>query len=191
MRHRPARRRAAGACSCSFVNIIVARDKASNLHESPAEERDQDHRQPGGHLGESPGQVSEGDGKAVLLEQAVEGVEGALVRSNVVDLVVENELLEGLGGGRGAVQRLVAELRDGRGLIGQRLGDGELDQRWRAKGPRVAEDVLLFAVKEAKLGRGGCGGNEGSGCLRLSATSTGKSFATHTFHAFSAGPQKP
>lgn len=108
------------------------------LHESPAEERDKNHGQPGRHLRKSPGSVSEGNGKAVLLKQAVEGVERALIRSNIVDLVVDNKLLEGLGGGRGSVQGLVAELRYGRRLVGQRLGDGELDQRRRAKGPRVA-----------------------------------------------------
>lgn len=45
-------------------------------------------------------------------------MEEALVRRNGVDLVVDDKLLEGLGGGRGAVQGLVAELRNGRRLIG-------------------------------------------------------------------------
>jgi hypothetical protein len=123
------------------------------LHECPAEERDKDHRQPRRHLGEAPGSVSERNGQAILLQQAVEGVEDTLVRRNGIELVVDNELLEGLGGGGGAVQRLVAELRDGRRLVGQRLGNAELEQRGRANRPRVAEDVLLFAVDKGELGR--------------------------------------
>lgn len=122
------------------------------LHEGPAEEGDEDHGQPGGHLGEGPGDVSVRNGEAVLLQDTVEGVEGTLVRGNLVNFVLKYQLLEGLGGGRGAVQGLVAVLGNGRGLVSQRLGEVELDQRRRAETPRVAEDVLLLAVEEAKLG---------------------------------------
>jgi hypothetical protein len=137
----------------------------SNLHEGPAEERNENHGQPGRHLGESPGNVGVGDGEAILLESAVEGVEDALVRKNLVKLVVNDKLLECLGGGRGAVQLLEANLRNGRRLVGQRLGNAQLDQRGRADRPRVAEDVLLLAIDEAKLGRRGLGGDDGDGGL--------------------------
>ena len=122
------------------------------LHKGPAQERDKNHRQPGGHLRESPSSISERNSKTVLLEETVEGMEDAFVRRNGVNLVVNNKLLECLGGSRGTVQGLVAELRDGCRLIGQWLGNAELDQRGRTNGPRVAEDVLLFAIDEAKLG---------------------------------------
>ena len=135
------------------------------LHEGPAEERDEDHGQPGRHLGESPGNVGVGDGEAVLLESAVEGVEDTLIREDLVKLVVKDKLLECLGGGGGAVQLLEADLRDGRRLVGQRLGNAQLDQRWRANRPRVAEDVLPLAIDEAKLGRRGHSGDDGGGCL--------------------------
>lgn len=101
-------------------------------------------------------------------------MERTLVRRDGIDLLVNNKLLEGLGGGRGAVQGLVAELRNGRRLVGQRLGDTELDQRGRAKGPRITEDVLLLAVEEAKLGRGGLGGDDRNGGLLLSVLRSGK-----------------
>lgn len=176
----------------SVVSICIKSSIECNLHEGPAEERDKDHGQPRGHLREAPCRVSERNGKTVLLEQAVEGVEKTLVRRNGIDLVVDDELLERLGGGRGAVQGLVAELGDGRRLVGQRLGDAELDQGGRADGPRVAEDVLLLAVDEAELGRRGLRGDERNGGLRLSVTSYMPGLVgRHTFHAFSAGPQKP
>lgn len=135
------------------------------LHEGPAEKRDQDHRQPRRHLSHAPSSVSKGNGQVVLLEETVEWVENALVGRNLVNLVVDDKLLEGLGGGRGAVQGLVAELRNGRRLVGQGLGDAELDQRRRADGPRVAEDVLLLAVEETKLRRRGLRGDDRGGCL--------------------------
>jgi hypothetical protein len=156
-----------GSCACSYTNISRLHDAAehSSLHEGPAEEGDQDHGQPGGHLGESPGNVSVGNGEAVLLESAVEGVEDALIREDLVKLVVNDKLLECLGGSRGAVQLLEANLRNGRGLVGQRLGNAQLDQRWRADRPRVAEDILPLAIDEAKLGRRGLSGDDGNGCL--------------------------
>ena len=139
------------------------------LHEGPAEERDEDHGQPGGHLGEGPGDVSVRNGEAVLLQDTVKGVEGTLVRGNLVNLVLKNKLPESRGGGRGAVQRLVAVLGNGRRLVSQRLGDVELDQRRRAETPRVAEDVLLLAVEVAKLGRRGGSGKDSGRCLILLA----------------------
>jgi hypothetical protein len=94
-------------------------------------------------------------------------VEDTLVRKNVVNLVINDKLLECLGGGRGAVQLLEANLRNGCRLVGQRLGNAKLDQRWRANRPRVAEDVLPLAIDEAKLGRRGLSGDDGDGCLWL------------------------
>ena len=168
--HRLAERRVQGssACSCPRVSTVTNSVVVMCLHEGPAKERDQDHRQPGRHLRESPGSVSERNSKAVLLKRAVEGVEDTLIRRNLVNLVVDNKLLERLGGGRGAVQGLVAELGNGRRLVSQRLGDAELDQRRCADRPRVAEDVLPLAVDEAKLGRRGLGGDDRDGCLQLS-----------------------
>lgn len=99
----------------------------SNSHEGPAEERDEDHRQPRRHLGEAPGNVTKGNSQAILLHQTVKGVEETLIGRDLINLIVDDKLLEGLSGGRGAVQRLVAELGNGRRLISQRLGDAELD----------------------------------------------------------------
>lgn len=137
MRHHLAEQGLQGSCACSciFVSTISVALSLTFLHEGPAEERDKDHRQPRGHLGEAPGNVCEWDGKVVLLEQTIEGVERTLVRGDLVNLVVNNKLLEGLGGSRGAVQGLVAVLRNRRRLVGQRLGNAELDQRWRADRP--------------------------------------------------------
>jgi hypothetical protein len=158
------------ALAPDVVSVLYLRCRESlSLHEGPAEEGDEDHGQPGGHLGEGPGDVSVRDGEAILLQGTVEGVEGTLVRGNLVNTVLKDELLEGLGGGRGAVQGLVAVLGNGRGLVSQRLGDVELDQRRRADAPRVAEDVLLLAVEVAKLGRRGRGGKDSGRCLILLA----------------------
>jgi hypothetical protein len=122
-------------------------------HERPAEERDDNHGHPRRHLGEAPCSISVGDGQAVLLERTVEGVKDALIRFNLLDLVVDDKLLERLGGGSRLVQRLVANGGDGRRLVSHGLGDLEVVQRRRADGPRVAEDVLGFAVEVGELGR--------------------------------------
>ena len=170
LRHLPAGQlQGSCACSCHSVSITFTASTGHFLHESPAEERDKNHRQPGGHLRESPSSIAKRNSKTVLLEETVEGVEDALVRRNGVNLFVNNKFLERLGGSRGAVQGLVAELRDGCRLISQWLGDAELDQRRCADRPRVAENVLLFAIDKAKLGRGGLRGNDRYGGLILSA----------------------
>jgi hypothetical protein len=163
------------ALAPDILSVLFRRCRTSPfLHEGPAEEGDEDHGQPRGHLGEGPGDVSVRNGEAVLLHDAVEGVEGTLVRGNLVNLVLKNKLLEGLGGGRGAVQGLVAVLGDGRGLISQRLGDVELDQRRRANAPRVAQDLLLLAVEVTKLGRRGPGGKDSCrGLVSLEHSSMG------------------
>lgn len=152
--------------SVSFLMSI----KMGDLHEGPAEKGNSDHRQPGRHLREAPSSVSVGNGQTVLLQRAIEGVEKTLVRSNLVNLVINKKFLESLGGGRGAVQRLVADLGNRRRLVSQRLGNAELDQRWRADRPRVAENVLPLTVDEAKFGRRRLGGDDRGGCLELLAT---------------------
>lgn len=87
------------------------------------------------------------------MKLAVEWVEETLIGCNLLDLIVENQCLEGLSRGAGAVQGLVSDDWDRRRLVSQRLGDGEIIQRRRANGPRVAEDVILLAVKISELRR--------------------------------------
>ena len=89
----------------------------------------------------------------------------ASVWLNLLNLIVDDKLLDGLGGGGGAVQWQVAGGGYGRRLVSQGLGDLEVVQRRRADRPRVAEDALGFAVKVRELGRVGHGGNEGKRCL--------------------------
>jgi hypothetical protein len=80
-------------------------------------------------------------------------VEHTLVRGNLLDPIVDNQRLVSLPSGAGAVQGVVADSGDRRRLIGQRLGDLEVVERRRANRPRVAEDVLLLAIKVGELGR--------------------------------------
>lgn len=124
-----------------------------NLHERPAEERDQDHWQPRWHLGEAPGDIGVRNSQVELLKLAVERVEEALVGRNLLDLVVDNQRLQSLSRGAGAVQGLISDDWDRRRLVSQRLGDGKVVERRRANRPRVAENVLGFAVKVSELGR--------------------------------------
>lgn len=135
------------------------------LHDRPAEKRDQNHRQPGRHLGQVVRRISVRHGQVELVQLAVEWVEEALVRLDIFNLVVDDQCFERLRGGAGAVQRLVPHHGDGRRLVGQRLGDGEVVERWRADGPRVAEKCLFFAVEVGEFGRAGLCGKEGEGCL--------------------------
>lgn len=79
-------------------------------------------------------------------------MEDALVRRDLLDLVVQDQILENLRGGRGAVQGLVAHRWDRRRLVSQRLRDLEVVERGRADGPRVAEDVVDFTVEVGELG---------------------------------------
>ncbi len=99
------------------------------------------------------------------MENTVEWVEGALVRGHLVNLVVNDELPEGLGSSATAVQRHVADGRYGRRLVSQGLGDLEVVERWCADRPCVAEDRLAFAVKVRKLGRVGLRSQDGKRSL--------------------------
>lgn len=105
------------------------------LHERSGQEGDDNHRHPRGHLGESPCNICVGKSQVVLLERTVEGMEDSLVWLNLLNLVVDDELLDGLGGGRRAVQGLVADSGNWRRLVGKRLGDLEVVDRGRADGP--------------------------------------------------------
>lgn len=181
VQHHPGRgHRGSCACSWSGISIVPHVSHMVVLHEGPAEERDEDHGQPRGHLGEGPCNVSVRNGEAVLLKGTVEGVEGTLVRCDLVNLVLQDKLLEGLGRGRGAVQGLVAVLGNRRRLVSQRLGNVELDQRRCADAPRVAEDVLLLAVDVAKLGRRGRRGND-SGRRLVSSACVAMALVTSTY----------
>ena len=137
----------------------------NDLHERPADERDENHGQPGRHLGEGPENIGNRDRHAILLERSVERMEDTLIRRGVLKLVVDHEGLDGLGRSGGAVQGNVAGSR-GRGrLVGQRLRDGEVVERWRTDGPRVAENGLRVAVHDGELGSVGLSGQEGKGSL--------------------------
>jgi hypothetical protein len=96
-------------------------------------------------------------------------VEDALIRLNLLDLVVDDKVLERLDGGGGLVQWLVANGGDGRRLVRHRLGDLEVVQRRCADGPRVAEDVFSFAVEVGELGRIWLCGEDGKRCLLMLA----------------------
>lgn len=82
-------------------------------------------------------------------------MESALISFRLLNFLVEDKGLEGLGGGRCAVQRRIADGGRGSGLIGQWLRDLEIVQRWRTNGPRIAENGLVIAVKDGELGRVG------------------------------------
>jgi hypothetical protein len=83
--------------------VLSTIDWYQGLHERPAEERDHDHRQPRWHLGEAPGHVAVGDSEAELLKLTVERVEDSLVGRDLLNFVVDNQVLERLYGGAGAV----------------------------------------------------------------------------------------
>lgn len=117
-----------------------------NLHEGPAEHGDGNHGQPARHLGETPDNVGDGDGKAVLLERAIEGVENALVRLGVLVSLLDVNLGDVGSGGVDPVQVDEADSRSGLGLIGKRSRDKHVKDRGRTSGPTVAEDGLSLAV---------------------------------------------
>lgn len=96
------------------------------------------------------------------------------------------------GGGACAVQRLVANGRNGRRLVGHGLGNLEVVERWCADGPCVAENGLGFAVKVRELGRIGLCGHDGERSLsRCQCMPSTCSPATRTFHALVAFPHRP
>jgi hypothetical protein len=80
-------------------------------------------------------------------------VEDAFIRRGVVQLLVNDEGLDGFGSGRSAVQGNISDRGGRRGLISQRLWNGELVERWRTDRPGIAENRLLIAVNGGKLGR--------------------------------------
>lgn len=82
----------------------------------------------------------------------------AFVRSNLLVLSIHEQLLEGLGSGRGAVQWQEANGGSRGGLVSQRLGNLEVIEGWRADRPRVAEKLLLITVDDGKVGRVWLGG---------------------------------
>lgn len=155
----------AAAPEYALEAVTVDSDRAY-LHDGPAEEGDDDHGEPRGHLGEAPQNVGDRDGELVLGEEAVEWVPVALIRGGLLVLAVNDKLLEGLGGGGGAVQGDIADSGRGSRLVGKGLGDLEVVQRWRADRPRVAKDGFLVAVDGSKLGGVRLGGEDGQGSLR-------------------------
>jgi hypothetical protein len=118
-------------------------------------------------------------------------VEDSLVGCDLLNLVVDNQVLERLGGGAGAVQGLVPDGWDGRRLVSEGLGDGEVVQRRRADRPRVAENVLRLAVKVGKLGRIRLGCQYGKRCLPGFSIDGMQEKASHTFQALVVLPHKP
>lgn len=80
-------------------------------------------------------------------------MEDALIWLYILNLVINDERLEGLGRGRGAIQRPVTDGRDRCGLIRQGLGDLKVVERGRANRPRVAENALGFTVQIGEFGR--------------------------------------
>lgn len=166
----------------------------NDLHERPADKRDDDHGQPRRHLGETIGEVAVRDSEVVLLHGAIEGVEVAPVRLNLSNLIVDNELLDRLRSSGSAVQCLVASDRDRRRLVGERLRDLEEVQRRRVNGPRVAQNTLGFAVQVRELGRVGHGCDQGGrgleGCISV-AFLEAACCGVRTFQALVALPQRP
>jgi hypothetical protein len=75
----------------------------------------------------------------------------ALVWSHFFIFFIDNELFEGLGGSRGAVQVNVTSSWRWRGLVCQRLRYIEVVNRRRTDGPRVAQDGLLITVENREL----------------------------------------
>lgn len=163
-----------------------------NLHDRSAEEGNQNHWQPRRHLGEAPGDIAVRDSQVVLPERAIEGVEETLIGLDLLNLVVHNQVLEGLGSCRGTVQGLVADSRNGRRLISKGLGDLEVVERGCANRPSVAKDILDFAVKVSKLGRIWLGSKNGKGSLGMcQPVVVVLGLPKHTFHALVAFAQRP
>lgn len=118
------------------------------LHKGPADEGDDDHRHPRGHLRETIRHVAVGQCKVISLHCAVERVEMAPVRLNLEDLVANNELLDCLARRRRAVQRRVA--RDG--SLAGRLHLEEVQRRGVDR-PRIRQNGLLFGIQVYKFRR--------------------------------------
>lgn len=94
-----------------------------DLHEGPRKEGHSDHRQPRGHLGESPHDIAEGNVGTELVKLTIEGVEEALVGRNTLILlscVEHRDVLDQLGSGRGSVKGDVAHSGRGLSLVGER-----------------------------------------------------------------------
>lgn len=128
-------------------------------------------------------------------------MEDALVRGGLLVFAVHEQLLEGLGSCGSAVQGQEADRRRGGGLVGERLGNLEVVQRWRANRPRAAENLLVVTVDDGEFGRVGFRGKYRDGGLSwcqyafpsavdvqmCNAISTGR----HTFQAWVAFPHNP
>jgi len=124
-----------------------------NSHEGPAQNTDEDHRKPAGHLSEGPVGVSERNGSRAAGDEAIKGVEWASIGLGLLVLrlcVYGNDIG---GSDRSAVQANVADrciLLDG---WNQEVIDG-----WRSSSPNITKDRLCFAVQDGKLRAGGdCG----------------------------------
>lgn len=141
-----------------------------NLHERSAEQRDEDHRHPGRHLRESPQNVSQRNSKTKLGDLAVEWMPEALIRLSLLIFLINDKLLESIGGSRGAVQLDVANSGSGRRLISQRLGNAEVVDRRRADRPGVAKNRLIITVHNSEFWRVGLRRVEGRKLLARVST---------------------
>lgn len=130
------------------------------VHDVAADERDADHESPAGDLGEAPDGVAYRNVEAVLSERAIEGVEEALVGFGLLVGLVEVDS-GNLGGRDGsAVERQNADSGSRSALVGERLGELNVQNARRANTPGAAEDTVLLAVQVGKVGRVGGGGEQ-------------------------------
>lgn len=88
------------------------------LHERPAEEGNQDHRQPRRHLVETPQNVANGHSQTILLQSASERMPVSLIRLRLLVLLVDDKLLQSLAVGSIAPHREITSSWRGGGLVG-------------------------------------------------------------------------
>lgn len=141
----------------------LTRCEQVNLHNSAAEETDENHKSPAGNGAKRPDGVAEGHVELVLGEPAVRGVEGTLVGVNLLESLLGVNLVKLLGCDGGAVH--VEDVERGRqALLALGLGLGKLEvvDGGGAGGPGRAENALLLTVQQTKVGGGRVGGEEES-----------------------------
>ena len=89
----------------------------------------------------------------VLLKCAGERMENTLIRLNLLDLIIDNKFFESFNGRRGTVQGLITDSWSRCGLVDQGFRNLKVVKGRRTDGPRIAEDILDFAIKISESGR--------------------------------------
>lgn len=125
-----------------------------HLHESPAEERDTDHKRPAWHFAKVKDHVSNRDVDAELRQRAVEGMPVALIDRHIVPLLLQMQARDLRRSDGCSVEVLGSHGRGGGVLVGQRLREQQLQDLRRSQSPGVAQHSLRLAVDHRQVGRG-------------------------------------